>query len=89
MLESAIQSKIMKELKKAGIYAHKNITTNKKGIPDIICCVHGKYLALEVKNEKGKTTELQDWNINEIRKSGGRAEVVRSWEDVSEILRSM
>ena len=89
MLENKIQAKILKELKKAGIYAHKNITTNKKGIPDIICCVHGKYLALEIKQPGGKPTELQLYNIKQIRESGGMAQVVYSWNDVEEILRSM
>ena len=85
-LESKIQSKILKELKAAGIYAHKNITTNKKGIPDIIVCYRGKYVALEVKRPGGKPTELQLWNINEIRKSGGVAEIVYGWEDVVTVL---
>ena len=86
-LESKIQSKILKELKAAGIYAHKNITTNKKGIPDIIVCYRGKYIALEVKRPGGKPTELQLWNINEIRRAGGIAEIVYSWEDVVNILK--
>ncbi len=85
-LESKIQSKILKELKAAGIYAHKNITTNKKGIPDILVCYRGKYVALEVKRPGGKPTELQLWNINEIRKSGGVAEIVYGWEDVVTVL---
>jgi Holliday junction resolvase len=89
MLESKIQSKILKELKNLGIYAHKNITTNKKGVPDIIACYRGEYLALEVKNEKGRPSELQLWNIEEIRKSGGVADIVRSWEDVAILLRRM
>ena len=90
MLESKIQSKILKELKKVPeCYAYKNITTNRKGIPDIIVCFKGKFVALEVKNEKGKTTQLQDWNIDQIRQSGGTAEVVRSWADVAEILRRL
>ncbi len=89
MLESKIQSKILKNLKELGIYAHKNITTNKKGIPDIIVCFKGKYLALEVKRPGGKSTELQDFNIIKIRQSGGVAEIVYSWEDVKDILTRM
>jgi len=89
MLESKIQSKIMKNLKAADIYAHKNITTNRAGIPDIIACVNGKYLAIEVKNEKGKATPLQLWNIEQIKNSGGHAIIARSWEDVAEELRIM
>jgi Holliday junction resolvase len=90
MLESKIQSKILKELKKIpGIYAHKNITTNRKGIPDIIMCVDGRYVALEVKRPGGKPTELQKWNIEQIRQAGGTAEVVYGWGDVANILRRL
>ncbi len=84
--ESQIQNKILKNLKSIGIYAHKNIATNKKGVPDIICCVDGKYVALEVKKKGGKPSDLQIWNINKIRNSGGVAETVYSWEDVKDIL---
>ena len=86
-LESKIQSQILKMLKILEIYAHKNITTNKKGVPDIIACYKGHYFAIEVKRKGGKTTELQDWNLEQIRKSGGSAIVAYSWEDVAEELR--
>lgn len=89
MLESKIQSNILKKLTDNGIYAHKNITTNKKGIPDIIACVNGKYLALEVKQPGGKATELQLYNIDMIRKSGGVAEIVHSWLEVIKVLEEM
>jgi Holliday junction resolvase len=88
-LESKIQSRILKGLKEAGIYAHKNIATNRSGIPDIIACVDGAYVALEVKSPGGKPTELQLYNIEQIRKSGGIAEIVYSWEDVAKLIRSL
>ena len=87
MLESKIQAKILKNLKALDIYAYKNITTNKKGVPDIVCVCDGKAIFLEVKNEKGKPSELQLYNIEQIRKSGGIAEIVRSWTEVQDILR--
>ena len=89
MLESTIQARIMKGLKDAGVYAHKNIVSNKKGIPDIICCVRGTYVALEVKRPGGKPTELQLYNLEQIRKSGGIAEIVYSLEEVQIILRNI
>jgi len=84
-LERTIQSKILKYLKDIGSYTFKAISTNKKGVPDIICLYNGKYIALEVKNEKGKLTELQDFNLREIKKNGGYAYCVRSVEEVKEI----
>lgn len=59
------------------------------GIPDIICCYRGKFVAFEVKTETGKTTALQEAVINKIRKCGGKAVVVRSVEDVKVVLEEM
>jgi len=47
------------------------------GIPDIICCIGGYFVAFEVKAEKGKTTVLQEVCIRKIREAGGTAEIVR------------
>ena len=50
-----------------------------KGIPDIIGCVNGQYVALEVKrseseaNKQTGRTVLQRHTINKIRKVGGYA----------------
>ena len=59
------------------------------GIPDIICCYCGKFVAFEVKTEKGKTTALQDSVISKIQKCGGKAVVVRSVNDVRAVLEEM
>ena len=59
------------------------------GIPDIICCYRGKFVAFEVKTETGKTTALQVSVINKIQKCGGKAAVVRSVENVKAALKEM
>jgi hypothetical protein len=56
------------------------------GIPDIICCIGGKFFAFEVKNEKGTVTKLQEATINKIKAAGGTAAVVRSVEDVKQVV---
>ena len=89
MLESKVQTRILKELKHRGIYCYKNIVTNRKGIPDIIVCFRGRFIALEVKRQGGKPTELQIYNIKKIRESGGIARIVYSWEDVEKLLRTI
>ena len=53
------------------------------GIPDIICCMDGRFFAFEVKNENGKATKLQEATIRKIRAAGGTAAVVRSVEEVA------
>ena len=59
------------------------------GIPDIICCLSGKFIAFEVKTDKGKTTVLQEITLRKIRRAGGYAEVVRSVSDVKTIMEKL
>jgi hypothetical protein len=52
------------------------------GIPDLIVCYKGKFIALEAKVGKNQPTRLQAATIKQIRNAGGVAVVVRSLEDV-------
>ena len=86
MKESQIQNKIIKYLNGIGAYSIKTIVTNRNGSPDLICCFKGRYVALEVKAEKGTVSQLQEHNIKLIKKSGGVAAVVRSVDEVKKII---
>ena len=59
------------------------------GIPDIIVCYKGKFLAFEVKTEKGKLSKLQEMTIAKIQKANGMAFKVTSLEEVKEILKGV
>lgn len=48
----------------------------RSGVPDIVGCYRGHFFAIECKAGKGTTTALQDKNIKEIEKAGGRVIVV-------------
>lgn len=56
------------------------------GIPDIICCYNGRFIAFEVKGPRGKTTKLQEKTIRDIQAAGGQAYVVRSVSEVQRIM---
>jgi len=56
------------------------------GIPDIICCYQGRFYAFEVKGPRGKLTKLQEKTLKDIREAGGQAYVVRSLDEVKQIL---
>ena len=56
------------------------------GLPDIVCCLCGRFFAFEVKTTTGQLTNLQEHTIERIQAAGGRAFVVRSVEDVDAIL---
>lgn len=86
MLESDIQTKILRYLKQQGVFHFKTQSTNISGIPDIVCVYRGLPLFLEVKQPKGKTTPLQEYQMDRIRQAGGYASIVTSVTDVRELL---
>ena len=59
------------------------------GIPDIICCYCGRFVAFEVKKETGKLTKLQEVTIRRIKEAKGQAFKVTSVEEVKQILEHM
>lgn len=91
MSEKQIENKIKNYLRENNIYyfKHHGNKFSRVGVPDIICCYNGKFLALEVKNKTGKLSKLQEYNIEEIKNSGGHAYVVRSLEEVEDIIETL
>lgn len=49
---------------------------SKAGIPDIICCIDGRFIAVEVKSEDGKPSLLQERNVELITECGGIAYIL-------------
>lgn len=47
------------------------------GVPDFLVCHKGRFIGIEAKAGKGKTTALQEKNLTDIRTAGGTAIVVR------------
>ncbi|MFI3167109.1 MAG: VRR-NUC domain-containing protein [Bacillota bacterium] len=56
------------------------------GIPDIIVCYKGRFIAFECKVGTNKPTVLQAITIKKILKAGGYALVVRTVSEVREII---
>ena len=56
------------------------------GLPDIICCIGGRFVAFEVKTPSGKLTKLQETTIRKIRAAKGEAFKVTNVEDAKSIL---
>lgn len=76
MLEAKIQAKLIKQLEKKGWYIVKTIKTNKNGIPDILAFKPRlPPLFIEVKQKKGKLSEIQKYRINELKAKGFKAYV--------------
>jgi Holliday junction resolvase len=82
MLEKGEQSKIIKFLRSKGCYVFKVSLANRNGVPDLIGCYQGKFFAIEVKRDGKEPTELQKWNLEQIRRAGGYSMVANTLEEV-------
>lgn len=71
--ESKVKAKIKAILKEHGVYYAMPIGTGygNAGVPDFLCCIKGRFLAIEAKANGGKTTALQDKNLRDIETAGG------------------
>ncbi len=61
----------------------------KAGVPDIIACINGYFVAIEIKRPGGVVSPLQQFNIDEIHRNGGVAFVAYSVEDVHKQLHAL
>lgn len=85
--EKIIQSEILKWLKGNGYYSIKIISANHAGAPDILACINGKFVAIEVKRVGNKLTVLQNLNRKAIELSQGKFIIANSLEDVKQFMR--
>jgi Holliday junction resolvase len=76
--EKKVKDKVRKLLKEHGVYNFMPATHGfgRSGVPDIIACFNGRFIAIETKAGKGTTTALQERELDLIRKSGGVAMVI-------------
>lgn len=88
MKEQTIQTNIIKHLKGLGAYTIKTIAVSKAGVPDILCCLDGRFIGIEVKrpDTKGNVTRLQQKNLDWIIDAGGLAGVAWDIKSLEEIL---
>jgi len=77
--EKKFENKVKKFLTEQGCWVLKywsGAAYTKSGIPDLLVCCNGYFLAVELKSSTGKPSDLQKYHIREIRKAGGIAFVL-------------
>jgi Holliday junction resolvase len=76
--EKQFENKVKAFLKDNGCWVLKTWSNGvqREGIPDLLVCCNGVFLGVELKAESGHPSELQLWNIRQIRKAGGIAMVL-------------
>lgn len=53
----------------------------RSGIPDVLMCHHGRFIALEVKTPRGRLAPIQRVTLEHITRAGGIAHVVCTVEE--------
>ena len=91
--EKRVKTKVEAVLKNEGAYYFFPATHGygRSGVPDIIACVNGRFLAIECKAGGNKPTALQVREIENIRIAGGVAVVANeeNWDEVRLLVREM
>ena len=91
--EKKVKDKVVKLLKANEVYYFFPNTHGfgRSGVPDIICCVRGKFLGIECKAGDNKPTALQEKEMQSIRDAGGKTLVVNenNISDIESIVKEM
>lgn len=76
--EKKVKNAVVAILKEHGAYYFYPVTGGYggSGVPDIVTCYRGDFIGIECKAGKGKTTKLQDKNLEQIEAAGGVAMVI-------------
>ncbi len=84
--EAKVKAKIKAILAKHNAYYTMPIggMYGNSGTPDFLCCVRGRFVAVEAKAKRGRATALQEKHLRDIRERGGIALIVNE-ENLNEL----
>lgn len=98
-VETSIQSAIYKSLSKIpyivvtrhntakpGYHKSWRAAKAESGFGDLICCILGRYVEMEVKTDAGSQQASQIEHARMVEKAGGSYHVVRSEKDAMEVV---
>lgn len=88
--EGRLQQRIQKRLRELGVYNFKvhGSALMPSGLPDLICCVDGAFVGMEVKlpETRNNVSPKQQYMHEEIRKAKGIVYVVCSVGDAEQAI---
>jgi Holliday junction resolvase len=91
--EALVKKKVVDVLKKNGAYYFFPATGGygRSGVPDIVCCYRGVFIAIECKAGTNKPTPLQQAEMGKIKQAQGFVLVVNedNIDDVATLLRDI
>ncbi len=93
MVEKDLQTQCLKYIKQLKSFGYSVIAINQhgggfssRGVPDLIICANGKFIAVELKVGDNKPTPLQADYLQRIEQAGGQAHVVTTLDQFREVI---
>lgn len=91
--ETKFKKKVVEDLKTLKkIWFVKTQEVAVRGIPDLLICIKGRFIAIELKkDEKAELSELQHYNLTNIQKAGGWSYDAnpKNWKSIFQELKEM
>ena len=86
--ESTIQNRCVEMIRADGWWAEKIHVDamQSRGLPDVVACMAGTFYGIEFKRSFKKPSDMQKYQIGQIRRAGGRAGVIDSVEKMRVVL---
>ena len=83
--EQQVQKQIITYLESIGAYTVVTIKCSKSGVSDVLACLNGHFLSIEVKlpGQLSTVTLIQQYNLDLVIQSGGIAFAATSVADVT------
>ena len=76
-----LQKKIIDHLKAEGAWVVKVEVANERGCPDILACIDGRFVGIEVKERPSDwASPIQQAQLHLIRQAGGVGIIVRDFD---------
>lgn len=87
MAERDVEARLVRGVRKLGGRCWKWVSPGRSGVPDrVVLLPHGVVAFIELKDDEGVVSKVQDLTIREIRDLGHRAYVVRGAAGVDAFL---
>ena len=86
--EGLLKTRIRKFLTAQGIFwsSIQGGPGSKPGDPDLIACIKGNFVGIEVKTAGGRQSPIQKKRQEEIENSNGRYVIVRTMKEVEDLV---
>jgi hypothetical protein len=86
MLESDIEKRLVREIRKIGGMAYKFVSPGNTGVPDRIVILPGVITFVELKTETGRLSTNQIRQIGKLRNLGVEVKVIHGTKELEEFL---